>query len=150
VSRSLNWVRTTIAGAEYRGFLANLATDAVAQAKLSFDRLSCGWAIGEQSLKQLMDNEFRERALSPGLDAIELRDLRVAHWRTTLDELLRVAGKSTACVASAPTDAPWKVEIAFRLGKIGFPYRWISEALGMRAPHIIRGLVFRFLERRAP
>jgi hypothetical protein len=42
------------------------------------------------------------------------------------------------------------VEIAARLQETGVPYCWISDALHLGAPHIIRGHVFRFRERRSP
>jgi len=135
---------------EYCRYLANLATDATEQANLKFDRLSRGWAIGTLEWKRTMAREYREVALSPGLETVELRELREERWRKTLEVLLFNAGESSASAANASTDAPWKVEIAARLRDSGVPYHWINDALRMGAPHLIRGHVFRFRKRRTP
>jgi len=97
-----------------------------------------------------MVGEYREAGLSPGLETIELRDLREERWRKNLEVLLFNAGESIASAANASTDAPWKVEIAARLRDSGVPYHWINDALRMGAPHLIRGHVFRFRKRRTP
>lgn len=146
----MGFADTTAGWTRYEEFLADLALDREGQSRLEFGRLESGWAIGTAGWRREIAREYRQLALSPGLDTIELRELEAAAWTENLHRLLAEAGKTIQDASNATPEAPWKVPLAAALREAGAPYHWIRGALNMVEPHKIRTQVFHFNERRTP
>ena len=70
--------------------------------------------------------------MTAGIASDELRDIKEAFWRRTLDAALQEWTKTQTDVERDPKKARWKIEIATRLRRqAAAPYRWIAAALNM-------------------
>jgi putative transposase len=115
----------------YVGYLTELAGNEAEQKRRGLEGLSTGWAIGTQGWKRAIAKDHAQRALSPGVEAGELRELKSAHWTQVLNaELLRM-GKTREDAAGDNCGAGWKIEVAGRLRLAGAPYAWITAELNM-------------------
>lgn len=128
----------------YAGFLAELAANTSEQAKLEFDRLSSGWAIGTQAWRSALAKEYQQLSLRPGLERRELRMLREEQWRESFDRVMAELGKPREALANEASDVGWKIAAAARLRSRGVPYSWIGRELILRCDSKLRGQVFQF------
>jgi putative transposase len=128
----------------YAGFLAELAANTSEQAKLEFDRLSSGWAIGTQAWRSALAKEYQQLSLHPGLERRELRMLREEQWRESFDRVMAELGKPREALANEASDVGWKIAAAARLRSRGVPYSWIGRELILRCDSKLRGQVFQF------
>lgn len=116
---------------QYLEHLFGVDADPTEQERLGFRTMSRGWAIGTQGWRKAIAKEQAHRALSPGLSAQELRDLKEARWEVAFAEAMKRAGKCEGDIARTPKSAPWKIDIARQLRGIGIPCGWIAENLAM-------------------
>ena len=102
--------------------------------------LSAGWAIGTDAWRRALAAEFAEKALAPGLDRTEARELREATWQRCLDAALEKAGKSTADLETKPLRTAWKIELAEQVRReTGASVVWLSRQLKVGQPSTLRG-----------
>jgi len=115
--------------------LVALAEATERQKELGFPEMSRGWAIGTQGWRQSLARDHAHRALSPGLAARELIELKRVSCEQALDRLLRSANKTIVDVEKTRKGVAWKVDIA-RILRASTPAtnRWIAENLRMGAP----------------
>lgn len=118
--------------------LTELAGAKERQKELGFPEMSRGWAIGTHGWRQALAHDHAHRALSPGLAAKELIELKQAGCDRALDALLKLAGKTLADAAKERKGVAWKVNIA-RILRASTPAtnRWIAEKLRMGAPNSV-------------
>ena len=120
---------------DYLHELTALAASPARQQELGFEEMSRGWAIGTQGWRQALAKQHSHRALSPGLDAKELAEIKAARCESTLAELLARAGKTEAEAKDDFKGAPWKIALAAALReKSPASNRWIARRLHMGAP----------------
>lgn len=122
----------------YAEYLTDLARDEAEQKRLGLEALSVGWAIGTQGWKRAVAKDHAQRALSPGVEAGELMDLKKAHWAQVLERELTRLGKSREDAAAEICGAPWKISVAQLLRLEGAPYAWITEELHMGRASSVR------------
>jgi hypothetical protein len=100
------------------------------------EQLSTGWAIGTAGWRRALARDYADRALSPGLEARELRDLKETRWREVLSQQLRHHRQPQAAAGRA--NLPWKLETAQALRQAGASYAWITTQLHMGKPSTVR------------
>jgi putative transposase len=122
----------------YAAYLTDLATDDAEQKRLGLEKLSAGWAIGTLAWRKKVAKDYAHRALSPGLEAGELKELKETHWRQVLDSGLKRVGKTARAITDSPGNAPWKLSLARRLRQEGADYAWITAALHMGKASSVR------------
>jgi putative transposase len=122
----------------YQRELQLLSASPARQQELGFDDISRGWAIGTQGWRNALAKKYSHRALAPGLEAQELKELKAANCEAALCELLLGAGRTTTDAAEDLKSAPWKVAIARSLRETTpASNRWIAEKLHMGAPNSV-------------
>lgn len=132
------WTDTPAGMRAYAAYLAGLAADEAEQKRLGLERLSAGWAIGTLAWRKQVAKDHAHRALSPGLEAGELKDLKEAHWSQVLENGLQRAGQTAKAVADTIGSALWKITLARRLRQAGAGYAWITAALNMGKASSVR------------
>lgn len=135
------WLRElgfTESAAGWKGYLEHLqwlAADNEEQRRQAFDRMSEGWAIGDEAWRASMADRFAGD-LAPGtLQGAETDELRAARWNAALDQLLAKARRTRPELATAAKGEPWKVALAFKLKQETMaPNDWIARNLAMGTP----------------
>jgi REP element-mobilizing transposase RayT len=120
--------------------LQELATDEAEQAKLGFDEMCKGWAIGTDGWRQSMAKALNQRSLA-GLAQEEARGVRADGWYAVLDETLRECAKTRADLTPLEPrqrDEPWRFKIALRLRRSGATNPWIAQVLGYPSANSLR------------
>lgn len=129
--RHHGWTDSSAGWRAYVGYLTELAADEAEQKRLGLEKLSVGWAIGTLAWRKQVAKDHAQRALSPGLEAGELKELKEAHWSQVLEGELKRARKTPKDIADSIGGAPWKIAAAGRLREAGAGYAWITQALSM-------------------
>lgn len=128
----------------YVDYLAALATDEAEQARLGFDRMSRGWAIGTAGWRKAVAREHEHLVLRVGIAQEELRQIREARWAAVLADELRLKGKSADDIRRDRKGADWKRAIACALRrKAGASFAWIADSLEMGRAGSVRVYVCR-------
>ncbi len=92
--------------------------------------LSRGWAVGTDAWRKKLAAEYAEKALSPGLERKEARELREASWQQSLETALAEVGKSPADLETKPLRTAWKIELAERVrNESGASVVWLARQL---------------------
>ena len=136
--RHHGWTDSPAGLRAYVAYLTDLATDEAEQKRRGLEKLSAGWAIGTLAWRKQMAKDHAQRALSPGLEAGELKELKETHWSQVLESELKRAGKTAKAVADSIASAPWKITMARRLRQAGAGYAWITGALRMGKASSVR------------
>lgn len=136
--RHHGWTDSPAGRRAYVAYLADLAADEAEQKRLGLEKLSAGWAIGTLAWRKKVARDHAHRALSPGLEAGELQDMKEAHWGQVLESELQRAGKTAKAVADSAGSTPWKITAALKLRQAGAGYAWITEALQMGKASSVR------------
>ena len=136
--RHHGWTDSPAGLRAYAAYLADLATDEAEQKRLGLQKLSVGWAIGTLAWRKKVAKDHAHRALSPGLEAGELRELKEAHWGEVMENELKQAGKTAKSIADSPASVLWKIAAARRLRQAGAGYAWITAALHMGKASSVR------------
>jgi REP element-mobilizing transposase RayT len=130
----------------YLAHLAELAGSPDAQAKLGFPNLSRGWAIGTRGWMRALAKDHAHLALSPGMEAREVRMLREERWHQALAGVLAAAGVADHEIAAGTVGWSKKLEIAADLKReVGAPYGWIARTLKISNAASLRMQVHRRL-----
>lgn len=132
------WTDSPAGMRAYVAYLIDLAEDEAAQKRLGLEKLSAGWAIGTLAWRKKVAQDHAHRALSPGVEARELKELKEAHWSQILERELKQAGKTTKDIVGTIGSAAWKTAIAKRLRQEGAGYAWITAALRMGKASSVR------------
>lgn len=136
--RHHGWTDTPAGLRAYVGYLTELAMDEAEQKRLGLEKLSTGWAIGTLAWRKQVAKDHAQRALSPGMEAGELKELKETHWSQTLENELKAARKTSKQAVEGKAGAPWKIKIARRLREAGAGYAWITAALHMGKTSSVR------------
>lgn len=100
--------------------------------------MSRGWVIGTHGWRQALARDYAHRALTPGLEAKELAQLKAFRCETELAKLLHAAGMTEADARADFYSASWKVAIAAALRQnTSASNRWIAEKLHMGAANSV-------------
>jgi putative transposase len=118
--------------------LVALASDEAEPKRQGLDQLSEGWAMGSAGWRRTPAKDNADRALAPGLEAGERRDLKEARWTEVLEQGLTRQRQSRATAAAGHGSEPWKLTIAQALRQAGAPYVWIAAQLHMGKPGTVR------------
>ncbi|MEO6994163.1 MAG: transposase [Lacunisphaera sp.] len=129
--RHHGWTDSPAGLRAYGTYLTELAVDEAEQKKLGFERLSVGWAIGTTGWCRQVAKDHAQRALRPGLEAGELKEMKESYWSQVLESESKRAGRNSKRIAEDPGNAPWKITVAIKLRQAGASYAWITEALSM-------------------
>jgi putative transposase len=123
--------------------LKSLAGDPLRQEREGLTNLSKDWAIGTSGWRRALAEEHSAMAISVGIDAKELSEIKEAKWRLALGAALMEAGKDLQSLRE-PKGSPWKIDIAVQLRReVAAPYVWIARALAMGSPSSVRVYVCR-------
>ncbi len=135
--RHHGWTDSPAGLRAYAAYLTDLATDEAEQKRLGLEKLSVGWAIGTLAWRKKLAKDHAHRALSPGLEAGDLKEFKAAYWSQVLESELKRAEKTTKALGD-PYSAPRKVSLARRLRQEGAGYAWITGALRMGKASSVR------------
>jgi putative transposase len=128
--------------AGYLERLGRLAADEGEQARLGFQAMCRGWAIGTAAWRKAVARDLAAMALSPGLPAAEARELREARWEAALSGLLSSAGLEESSLGLGRKAEAWKLDLALALrDRHGASTRWIAERLAMGRPDSVRSVL---------
>ncbi|MDI1249538.1 MAG: transposase [Lacunisphaera sp.] len=136
--RQHGWTDSSAGLRAYVAYLIGLARDEAEQKRLGLQKLSAGWAIGTLAWRKQIAQDHAHRALSPGVEAGELTELKEAHWTLILERELKQAGKTAKDATESIGCAPWKITAARRLRQAGARYAWITAALRMGKTSSVR------------
>lgn len=135
----------------YLAYLAGLARDPKMQERQEFDQLSHGWAIGSAGWRRALAKEHAARALAPGCEREQLRELNETLWREELQRVLGERGLSSTDFVANAQPMVWKIAVAAELRRrVAAPYRWIANALKIDRPASMRSQVHRCSLRVSP
>lgn len=136
--RHHGWTDSPAGVRAYLAYLTDLAADEAEQKRLGLEKLSTGWAIGTLAWRRQVAKNHAQRALSPGMEAGELKELKEMHWSQVLEGELKKAGKKPKDIAGSAGSVPWKIAVAQRLRQEGAGYAWITGALSMGKTSSVR------------
>lgn len=136
---------TTRAWLKETGRLQQLAGDKEEQARLGFEEMSKGWAIGTSGWQKALAKEHAQKSLV-GMAKEDARLLREARWGAVLEQGLEKRGiqeHHTRVTLADVVSAPVRLEIAQDLKSAGAPYSWIVERLGFVSVGSLRIRLYR-------
>jgi putative transposase len=129
---------------DYLEQLADLSGSPAEQKREGFATLSRGWAIGTPSWRKALAQEYSHQALSPGLEAEQLREMKEARWSVRFNELMRQANRTAEDVRRDRKSAAWKVALATTLRREeGASIGWLTQALRMGKASAVRNYLCR-------
>jgi putative transposase len=136
------WNDTPDGWADYVAHLVALADRHEEQKRLGYHGFCTGWAIGTHGWRRELAREHAQMALSPGLAADQLRALREARWRDTLERQLHLAGRTRVEALASPKTMPWKLHLAESVRReSGAAISWLTRELGLGAEATLRSLL---------
>lgn len=107
--------------------------------KAERDSLCRGWAIGTAGWREAIAKEHRQLAVTPGIAAEEVRELKHARWSVALEHALKNAGRESASLSEGRKGAEWKRELAAELRRgVGASHAWLAEHLHMGSANSVR------------
>jgi hypothetical protein len=107
------------------------------------ERFSRGWAIGTEGWRKAVARDRAHLALSPAIEASQLRNLKRARWTLCLSDLLAEIGRTSDELSGAPKGASWKIALALRLRERGAAVEWIARELHMGQSSAVRSYLSR-------
>jgi len=142
--RALGLTDTSSGWSDYIESLVDLASNQEEQKRQGFDQLSRGWAIGTIGWRRAVAHDHAHRAISPGIEAEQNRELKEARWQRCLDRIMREAKRTQTDAMAAPKSASWKIALATKLRREeGASIPWIAQTLYMGKPGAVRGYLSR-------
>lgn len=133
-----------VARKTYEHYLIGVGHDEARWEELGLKGLSQGWAIGTAAWRQAMAKEYGRRALEPGLEADQVRELRQGTWETALQRALREIGRAEADLVTRPNKQEWKLTIAARVRhESGASLAWLARRLHFGAATTLRSYLCR-------
>jgi len=137
--RSHGELADTAAGwRSYAEHLAWLMADEGRQKEAAFDRMSRGWALGDEEWQRAVAKDFKDKEQAADWGGEEVAELNRLHWRERLERGAAAIGASLLGAAAESKSAPWKIALAAWLKRgSSVPNRWISEHLHMGPPDAV-------------
>lgn len=143
------WKNDASGRAAYLEYLKELGADEASWEREGLIGLSKGWAIGTNGWKQALAKEFKQMALSPGIDQQEVAELKEELWTSVLEEVLKDLGKTGEPVSTRPRKTDWKVEAAgLARERSGASIKWLAEKLDLGTPQSVRTYLYEMKRRR--
>ena len=143
------WSDTTEGWQGYVTHLAALSGNPERQKEEGFEGFSHGWAIGTSGWRRAVAKDHADLALSPGIQAGEVKEIKHTRWAERLELKLATVGHSLAESVAAPKGAAWKWEVALRMRQEeGASVKWIAEQMGIGSVDALRARLSR--EQRKP
>lgn len=128
----------------YEQALIELGRDEAQWDTLGLKNLSLGWAIGTAGWRQTLAKEFGRRALEPGLQLTEVRDMRESAWESAVSATMSAAQRTDADLATKPRKQAWKLAIAAQVRRqAGAPCAWLARRLQLGAAVTLRSYLCR-------
>ena len=129
----------------YEAYLIEVGQDEARWEKLGLKGLSQGWAIGSSGWRKAIAKEHGQRALNPGLERDEVRELREGAWETSLEKALSDSGRTESDLMTKPKRQDWKLQMALRVRtESGASLTWLAERLELGAPVSLRSYLSRY------
>jgi hypothetical protein len=137
--RSHGELADTAAGwRSYAEHLAWLMADEGRQKEAAFDRMSRGWALGDEEWQRAVAKDFKDKEQAADWGGEEVAELNRLHWRERLERGAAAIGASLLGAAAESKSAPWKIALAAWLKRgSSVPNRWISDHLHMGPPDAV-------------
>lgn len=133
----------------YERSLIELGRDEAQWETLGLKNLSVGWAIGSSGWRRSLAKEFRQLALQPGLESVDVRELRESAWEGAVQAALVRAQHTEDQLSTEPHMQAWKTAIAISVRQeSGAPITWLAQRLKLGAAASLRSYLFR--NRRPP
>lgn len=134
------WQDDTEGWAAYEQHLIRIGQDEARWEQDGLKGISRGWAIGTDSWRKAIAEEYAQKALARGLDRTEARELREATWQKSLNAALKETGKSLKDLKTKPKKMAWKIELAERVrADTGASVVWLARMLQIGQPSTLRG-----------
>lgn len=128
----------------YEHYLIGVGHDEARWDELGLRGLSRGWAIGTSAWREAMAKEYGRRALEPGLEADQVRELRQGTWEIALQKALSEVGRAEADLVTRPHKQEWKLTIAARVRhESGASLAWLAQRLHFGAATTLRSYLCR-------
>jgi hypothetical protein len=122
----------------YAEHLSWLMADEGRQKEAAFDRMSRGWALGDEEWQRAVAKDFKDKEQAADWGGEEVAELNRLHWRERLERGAAAIGASLLGAAAESKSAPWKIALAAWLKRgSSVPNRWISEHLHMGPPDAV-------------
>ena len=80
----------------YMEQLGDLASDPEEQERQGFAGISRGWALGTPAWRQALARDHAHRAISPGIEAEPLQEMKMAQWSLAFDRLMTMHSEHEA------------------------------------------------------
>lgn len=117
---------------KYLEYLERLSADEPRQKSLLFDRMSKGWAHGNQAFKNALIEDRKREVEQRIADGDADREAKEQLWENALSVCLRELKKDKRGIDSDPKSAHWKVAVcAFLRRRFRCQSIWVSERLNM-------------------
>lgn len=128
----------------YERHLIGVGHDETRWDELGLKGLSQGWAIGSPVWRQAMAKEYGRRALEPGLEADQVRELRQGTWETAVQKALIESGRTEADLMTRPSKQTWKLSVAAKVREgSGASLAWLAQRLHFGTATTLRSYLCR-------
>jgi putative transposase len=128
----------------YNDYLVEIGRDEARWDALGLRGLSKGWAIGSAGWRRALAKEYGQRALNPGFEHDEVRELREGAWEASVKEALAEMGREDADLATKPRRQDWKLKVAVRVREqSGVSLAWLAARLQIGGAATLRSYLYR-------
>lgn len=128
----------------YESYLIGIGHDEARWVELGLRQLSQGWAIGSAAWRQMLAKEYGRRALEPGLEADDVRELRERAWEAAVQKALAESRHAEADLVTKPKRQDWKLSVAAQTrADSGASLAWLAQRLHIGAAATLRSYLCR-------
>jgi REP element-mobilizing transposase RayT len=122
----------------YHDHLVWLTADPTRQKEAAFDQMCQGWAIGSESFRSDLAQDFKQMIAARDWGGAELAELNRIEWGDQLKSGLRVLRRSLTDASDVSKSAPWKIALAaWMKSQCSVSNRWLAEQLDMGPPDAV-------------
>lgn len=91
---------------------------------------------------------YGERALDPGLERSEIKELREATWEQAVQNELARTGRADGELLSKPKRQDWKIALASEVRRLAAaPISWLAKRLALGNPSSLRSYLWSYRSR---
>jgi len=148
------WPDNTIGYQYYKEHLKWLSNNDQAQKNACFDKMSRGWAIGEDNFRSRVLERFGLDKATPGTERItqdqcgDIKAVNMDIWNKVLSKCLKTLNKDNSSINTDLKSAEWKVQIAAVMKKkTSATNVWLSRQLNMGASQGLSRYVSEYRQR---